>query len=92
VNLRWSAAANRDRVAIFDFIELDDRQAAARIDNRILEVAIRLAEFPELGRTGRVEGTREFAVPNTPYLVVYRFEHFGVLILRLRHGAQQWPY
>jgi plasmid stabilization system protein ParE len=82
---------NRDRVAIFDYIEADERRAAARIDDRLLAAAALIGQFPELGRSGRIMGTHEFAVPATPYLVVYKVAVNSVLILRLRHGAQQTP-
>ena len=42
-------------------------------------------------RPGRVQGTRELVVPATPFIVVYRIEATGVVILRVLHGAQKWP-
>lgn len=36
-------------------------------------------------------GTRELVVLGTPYVVVYRIEAAAVVILRILHGAQQWP-
>ena len=57
-----------------------------------IEAAVsRLADFPESARPGRVPGTRELVVPATPFVVVYRIEVAGVLILRVLHGAQKWP-
>jgi toxin ParE1/3/4 len=46
-----------------------------------------------MGRSGRVEGTRELVISRTRYLVVYRFEETTdqILIVRLLHGAQRWP-
>jgi toxin ParE1/3/4 len=46
---------------------------------------------PGLGRPGRVEGTRELVVANTPYLVSYRVRNNVVEILRVFHGARKWP-
>lgn len=57
-----------------------------------IEAAVsRLADFPESARPGRVPGTRELVVSATPFVVVYRIEVAGVLILRVLHGAQKWP-
>jgi addiction module RelE/StbE family toxin len=51
----------------------------------------RLAEFPEMGRPGRIEGTRELIVTRAPYVVAYSFTREAVTILRILHGAQLWP-
>jgi toxin ParE1/3/4 len=49
-----------------------------------------LTDTPEIGRPGRVEGTREPIVPRTPY-IVDSVEGEMVTILRVLHGAQEWP-
>jgi len=33
-----------------------------------------LIETPEIGRPGRIEGTRELVIPRTPYIAAYRIE------------------
>lgn len=52
---------------------------------------VHLALHPYSARRGRVAGTRELVVPRTPYLIVYRIEQKAVVILRVLHGAQDWP-
>lgn len=42
-------------------------------------------------RIGRVPATRERVVSRTPYLVVYRMAPEGRRILRIFHGAREWP-
>ena len=91
MTIEWSAFAIADREAIFDYIEADSPRAAVEIDQRIQESVEMLIEFPEIGRPGRVEGTRELVIQRTPYIVAYQVKHKGVLILRVLHGAQQWP-
>jgi toxin ParE1/3/4 len=51
----------------------------------------RLAGLPRLGRPGRVEGTRELVVPNTPYIVAYAIIEDRVAILSVLHSARRWP-
>jgi toxin ParE1/3/4 len=58
---------------------------------RIQAAAAQLAEHPFLGRPGRVKGTREFFVIGTSYLIAYRVKGDEVQILRVLHGARQWP-
>ena len=89
--LEWSAFAIADRDAIFDYIEADSPQAAIAIDNRIREQVEILARFPESGRPGRVEGTRELVISRTSYIATYRIAGKTVRILRILHGAQRWP-
>jgi toxin ParE1/3/4 len=91
VILEWSALALADREAIFDYIEADNPRAAIRTDNRIRKSISTLEKFPEMGRKGRIEGTRELVIPRTPYVAAYRINGEIVRILRVLHGAQQWP-
>jgi toxin ParE1/3/4 len=50
-----------------------------------------LLEHPKMGRPGRVEGTRELVVSNTPFIVIYRLQGQHVEVIRLLHSAQLWP-
>ena len=40
---------------------------------------------------GRIEGTRELVFSGLPYIVVYRIQDQDLAILRIYHGAQDWP-
>ena len=87
MRLVWSAFALSDRDNIFTHIERENPAAAIAVDERIAVAARRLRAVPESGRTGRVAGTRELVVTGTAYLVSGE----TVRILRVLHGAQQWP-
>jgi toxin ParE1/3/4 len=89
--LEWSVFALADREAIFDYIEADSPRAAIRVDDRIEARVEGLARFPEMGRAGRIEGTRELVISGTPYIAAYRIVDDTVRVLRVLHGAQQWP-
>jgi toxin ParE1/3/4 len=91
MRLEWSILAQADRDAIFDYIEADSPRAAIAVDDRIREQVETLARFPESGRAGRIEGTRELVILRTPYIVAYRIATDTVRILRVLHGAQRWP-
>ena len=91
MRLEWSQLAQADRDAIFDYIEADSPQAAVTVDDRIRVQVEGLIRFPESGRPGRVERTRELVIPSTPYIAAYRVARDTVQILRVLHGAQQWP-
>jgi plasmid stabilization system protein ParE len=65
--------------------------AAELIAKTIYESAGSLKSFPNKGRTGRVEGTRELPLPPLPFVVVYRIRKDIVEIANIVHGAQKWP-
>ncbi len=87
----WSWLAVEDRTNIFDYIEQDDPRSAIAVDERIMDQTAKPARFPECGRPGRVDGTRELVINKTPFIVAYRVQKGAVRILRILHGAQVWP-
>ncbi len=91
MKLRWTVPALRDLEAIGDALARDDPGAAARGVSGILDQADRLADFPHIGRPGRVPGTRELVVAGTPYIVPYRVREAEVEVLADFHGARRWP-
>ncbi|MBU4529358.1 MAG: type II toxin-antitoxin system RelE/ParE family toxin [Desulfomicrobium sp.] len=91
MKLTWSAYALSDRDAIFTYIEADNPAAAALIDERIVAAVRRLLDFPVSGRAGRIAGTRELVINGTPYVAAYAITETTVRILRVLHGAQEWP-
>ncbi len=72
-------------------IAREDPEAAARTVGRVRRAVRRVARHPEIGRPGRVSGTRELVVAETPYVVPYRVSGEYVEILRVFHGARRWP-
>jgi len=50
-----------------------------------------LLDFPASGRVGRIAGTRELVINGTPYVAAYTIAETTVWILRVLHGAQEWP-
>ncbi len=91
MHVEWSTLAQADRDAIFDYIEADSPRAAIAVDERIRVQVETLARFPQSGRLGRIEGTRELVINRTPYIVAYRIAGDAVRILRVLHGARRWP-
>lgn len=89
MKIEWSRFAVQDRAAIFEHFEAENPLAAVKTDERIAASVERLRTFPERGRTGRVPGTRELVT--YPYILAYRVGPDAVRILRVLHGAQQWP-
>jgi toxin ParE1/3/4 len=89
--VRWTRTALADLAAIGQYIELDNPISARSVVSRIELAGNRLAEFPERGRRGRVEGTRELVIHNLPFIIVYRLTPDSIDLLTVLHGAQQYP-
>jgi toxin ParE1/3/4 len=87
----WSPEAVEDLAALRAYIAEDDAKAAQRVALHIINsVEKLLSKNPEMGRPGRVPGTRELVIP-TPFIVPYRFVDRTLQILRVYHGARRWP-
>jgi toxin ParE1/3/4 len=87
----WARAAIRDLDSAREYIARVNRDAAREIALRIVDASERIIQFPEIGRTGRMKGTRELVVSGTQYLIVYRLKKTAVHFLRVLHGRQEWP-
>ncbi len=75
---------------IHRWITADSPAAAARITERIFASIETLLLFPGMGHPGRDPGTLEWAIPRTPYVVVYEVSHAPdeVFVLAIFHQAQ----
>lgn len=66
MKLTWGRLARHDLKEIVSYIAEDSLYAAELVATRILKTAGMLREMPRIGRTGRVQGTRELLVLRTP--------------------------
>ena len=90
--IEWTEQATRQLDQAHDYIALSNSEDVAdRIVQKIVSSVQQLAAFPISGRAGRVPGTRELVVANTPFLVAYAIEKARIVILAIYHGAQHWP-
>ena len=91
MRLRWTTPAAQDLYNIVRRIQQDNLDAAAKVAHTLYDGCGSLGNFPRRGRKGRIEGTRELVFPGLPYIVVYRIQDQNLEILRIYHGAQDWP-
>lgn len=90
-SIKWLRKALKSLEQAYDYIAETDKDAAIGLAIKIQAATQQLAEFPMMGRTGRVDGTRELVIVNTPYLVIYRVKGNSVEILRVLHAAKRYP-
>jgi toxin ParE1/3/4 len=92
VRIKWlRRRAVRDLDAAEKFIAQDNSEAAAKVALTIVKAVSQLKDQPGTGRAGRVPGTRELVIAETPYIVPYRVKNDVVEILRVYHSARKWP-
>ena len=91
MRVRWlrKAIANLDAEA--EYIARDSPPAADRIVAKITQAIEGLRQHPSMGRPGRVPGTRELVIPDTPYIIPYRVRVDSLEILRIFHASRRWP-
>ena len=90
MRIRWTRPALADLEAIGDFIARDNPGAAERTVAAIGAFVDALRDHPNLGRPGRLIGTRELIVAGTPYVIPYRVVGDDVEVLAVFHGARRW--
>jgi toxin ParE1/3/4 len=90
--IEWTEQATRQLDQARDYIALSNSEEVAEgIAMRIVTTIQQLTAFPMSGRSGRVPGTRELVISNTPFIAAYAIDQNRIVILAIYHGAQQWP-
>lgn len=90
MRIRWSPEAFEDLERIVRWIQKDNPSAARDVATTIYSRITSLKTFPNRGRPGRVEGSRELGLAPLPYIVVYRMKEQVVETSHIFHGAQDW--
>jgi toxin ParE1/3/4 len=91
MRVRWTTDAADDLERIYDYIAEDRPDSARRVAQSVIERIGTLETFPHLGRSGRVQGTREIAFSPLPFVAIYEVRDEEIIVLRILHGAQRWP-
>lgn len=88
----WTDQAIQQLDQARDYIALSNSEEIAdRVTMQIVANVDQLNSFPMSGRQGRVAGTRELVLSNTPFFAAYTIDRDRIAILALYHGAQRWP-
>ncbi len=91
MRVAWTPAAADDLERITDYLFEQNPAIAASVVRRIYSAPDILRQFPQSGRPGRKDGTRELVLSSLPYIIVYEVTGQTVRLLRVLHGAQIWP-
>jgi len=90
MKIEWSPEASADFSAIVAYIHEQNPAAASRVAHTLYDSVASLAEFPNRGRLGRIDGTRELVLAPLPFIVIYRVRG-SIEVARVLHGSQRWP-
>jgi toxin ParE1/3/4 len=91
MNVRWTVPAAEQLEQVYEYIADTNPGAAQGIAQHVIDVTEMLGKHPAAGRSGRVAETREFYVPDTPFVVAYTVHQETVWILAVYHAARKWP-
>ncbi|WP_159096793.1 type II toxin-antitoxin system RelE/ParE family toxin, partial [Xanthomonas fragariae] len=86
----WTVPAATQFAHAQDHYHALNPTAATAMARQVLEATRTLAEQPGRGRAGRVAGTREWMVKQTPYVLVYRVRDDALQLLHVRLDARGW--
>jgi toxin ParE1/3/4 len=91
MKVTFDPRAIEDLTNIHSWISLDRPATASAVIESILTSLERLGRFPEMGRAGVVEGTREWVIPRLPFIVVYAIDprQDAVRVVGVFHGAKR---
>lgn len=93
--IRYTQSAIDDLDAIFDYIALEDQEAALKMLAKFEARVARLADMPNLG-AAITSDEMEFVragyryITASPYLIFYRVEASEICISRILHSRQEW--
>jgi toxin ParE1/3/4 len=91
MQVRWTTAAARGLENIADYLFEKTPQNAPRVIREVCNAVFALRTYPSQGRPGKKLGTRELVLTSLPYVVVYKLASENLFIVRILHGAQDWP-
>jgi toxin ParE1/3/4 len=92
MQVRFTKLANTDLNEAYDYIVEDNPSNARIIIERIEKAIETLCQYPAIGKNGRLKGTREFFVTNTPFVLVYRVKRDMLQIISVLHMSRKYPF
>jgi toxin ParE1/3/4 len=93
IEIVWlEIAADEFEDAIAWIRERNDNAADKMAETALFQID-QLKHYPQLGRVGRDNTTRELVISNTHFIVVYRVlvQKKSLEILSFKHDAMRWP-
>jgi toxin ParE1/3/4 len=88
--IEWSEAATSSVEQIFLYLKNHNMgHLVTNTQKGLARATSILLTFPHIGRTGRIEGTRELVMPHMPFVIVYRVSA-NIEILNVVHTSRDF--
>ena len=91
MQVKWLKWALRNLEQARNYVFQDNPTAAQELIIKIQNAANQLQNYPFMGKNGRVEGTKELIISNSPYILIYRIKEETVEVLRILHTSKFYP-
>lgn len=91
MHVEWLRTALKNLDDEAAYIAKENPKAAADFVQAVFASVDHLAHFPATGREGRLPGTREWIMPDRPYLIPYRVRKDRLQVLRIFHTRRLPP-
>jgi len=91
LEIKWTIPARNSLVNHIEYISQDNPNVANQVYKHIYTLVQHLESTPNMGRIGRILGTRELVVNKYPFFIAYRVKDDFVEILKVVHTATKYP-
>lgn len=91
MRIKWLLKATKNLDTAASYVARYNPEVAQKMYAHIRKSVEALIEHPEMGRPGRIFGTRELVIVGYPFIVPYRIRGNEVHIIRVFHTSQQLP-
>jgi len=89
--IKYTESAKADLHGVLSYIAKDNPLAARKVIQTIRDQVNVLLDQAVIGRSGRIDGTRELVIHGLPYVACYAVTDKTITVLRVLHWRQQWP-
>lgn len=86
--VRWTSPAALDFENQLDYIALHNETSALHIEQRILNLAQLISQFPNIGILSKRQNIREFRISDIPFVIIYEILDNTIDILHIYHTSQ----
>jgi toxin ParE1/3/4 len=87
--VRWSPEATEDLLQAYE--AAGEGVSVFRLNQGLESALEALLAFPGIGRSGRLNRTREHLLKPLPFVLIYRIQGEVLEAVRLYHVSRQWP-
>jgi toxin ParE1/3/4 len=88
--LKFTARAFQNIAAAENFISKENPVAAQKVVESIYKTAEKLETYSELGKPGRLAGTRELVLSKYPFIIIYRVRATQVVVYSVLHQSRRY--